>query len=146
MVYLIVVNEEKTRIMIKVARHELELGEKIINEGGYYKSDYVRLHTLSVVFNFSFVYVLVLVLFALYNIDYIFLNFVTVNYVKLFIEIFVPYISIIIICALVSNIYYTDQYRKDREKIKEYYSELKRLEKYYLDSGKEIADDKVTGI
>ena len=47
------VNEEKTRIMIKVARHEKELGEKVINEGSYYKSDYVHLHTLSVIFNFQ---------------------------------------------------------------------------------------------
>lgn len=146
MVFFVVVNEEKTRIMIKVARHEKELGEKVINEGNCYKSDYVRLHTLSVIFNFSVAYVLVLVLLALYNIDYIFLNFVTINYIKLFIEIFVPYISIIIICALVSNIYYTDQYRRDREKIKEYYSELKCLEKYYSDSGKETADDTVTGV
>lgn len=146
MVFFIVVNEEKTRIMIKVARHEKELGEKVINEGSYYKSDYVRMHTLSAVFNFSIAYVLILMLLVLYNIDYIFLNFVTINYIKLFIEIFVPYISIIIACALVSNIYYTDQYRRDREKIKEYYSELKRLEKYYSDSGKEIADDTVTGV
>lgn len=146
MVFFVVVNEEKTRIMIKVARHEKELGEKVINEGSYYKSDYVRLHTLSAVFSFSAAYALILVLFALYNIDYIFLNFVTINYVKLFIEIFVPYISIIVICMLVSNIYYIDQYRKDREKIKEYYSELKRLENYYSDNGKETADDTVTGV
>lgn len=146
MVFFVVVNEEKTRIMIKVARHEKELGEKVINEGSYYKSDYVRLHTLSAVFSFSAAYALILVLFALYNIDYIFLNFVTINYVKLFIEIFVPYISIIVICMLVSNIYYTDQYRRDREKIKEYYSELKRLENYYSDNGKETADDTITGV
>jgi len=109
MVFFVVVNEEKTRIMIKVARHEKELGEKVINEGSYYKSDYVHLHTLSVIFNFSVAYALVLALLALYNIDYIFLNFVTINYIKLFIEIFVPYLSIIIACALVSGIYYTDQ-------------------------------------
>ena len=53
MVFFVVVNEEKTRIMIKVARHEKELGEKVINEGSYYKSDYVHLHTLSVIFNFQ---------------------------------------------------------------------------------------------
>lgn len=146
MVFFVVVNEEKTRIMIKVARHEKELGEKVINEGSYYKSDYVHLHTLSVIFNFSVAYALVLALLALYNIDYIFLNFVTINYIKLFIEIFVPYLSIIIACALVSGIYYTDQYKRDREKIKEYYSELKHLEKYYSDSGKETADDTVTGV
>ena len=140
------VNEEKTRIMIKIAQYESELGGKVINEGGYYKTDYVRLHTLSIVLNISVAYIFVLALIALYNMDYIFLNFVTINYIKLFIEIFVPYLSIIIACALVSGIYYTDQYKRDREKIKEYYSELKRLEKYYSDSGKETADDTVTGV
>lgn len=139
------VNEEKTRIMIKIAQYESELGTKVINEGGYYKTDYVRLHTLSVVLNVSVAYIFVLALVALYNMDYIFLNFVTINYAKLFIEIFMPYISIIIICVFVSNIYFTSKYKNSREEIKKYYTELKRLEQYYTDSGKETADDTVTG-
>ena len=140
------VNEEKTLIMIKIAKYESELGTKVINEGGYYKTDYVRLHTLSVVLNVSVAYIFVLALVALYNMDYIFLNFVTINYAKLFIEIFMPYISIIIICVLVSNIYFTSKYKNSREEIKKYYTELKRLEQYYTDSGKETADDTVTGV
>ena len=139
-------NGEKTRIMIKIAKYESELGTKVINEGGYYKTDYVRLHTLSVVLNVSVAYIFVLALVALYNMDYIFLNFVTINYAKLFIEIFMPYISIIIICVLVSNIYFTSKYKNSREEIKKYYTELKRLEQYYTDSGKETADDTVTGV
>lgn len=139
------VNEEKTRIMIKIAQYESELGGKVINEGGYYKTDYVRMHTLSAVLNVSVAYIFVLVLVALYNVDYIFLNFVTINYAKLFIEIFMPYISIIIICVFVSNIYFTSKYKNSREEIKKYYTELKRLEQYYTDSGKETADDTVTG-
>jgi len=141
-----VVNEEKTRIMIKIAQYESQLGAKVINEGGYYKKDYVRMHTLSVVLNISIAYILVLALIALYNMDYIFLNFVTINYSKLFIEIFMPYISIIIICMLVSNIYFIGRYKSRREEIKKYYTELKRLEQYYTDSGKETADDTVTGV
>ncbi len=140
------VNEEKTRIMIKIAQYESELGGKVINEGGYYKTDYVRLHTLSIVLNISVAYIFVLALISLYNMDYIFLNFVTINYAKLFIEIFMPYISIIIICTLVSNIYFTSKYKSSREEIKKYYTELKRLEQYYTDSGKETADDTVTGV
>ncbi len=65
---------------------------------------------------------------------------------KLFIEIFVPYVSIIIICIFASNIYFNYKYKKNREEIKKYYAELKHLEKYYTDSGKEITDDTVTGI
>ncbi|MCI9079054.1 MAG: hypothetical protein HFH68_09045 [Lachnospiraceae bacterium] len=140
------VNEEKMRIMIKIAQYESESGGKVINEGGYYKTDYVRLHTLSVLLNISIAYIFVLALIALYNMDYIFLNFVTINYAKLFIEIFMPYISIIIICTLVSNIYFTGKYKNSREEIKKYYTELKRLEQYYTDSGKETADDTVTSV
>lgn len=139
------VNEEKTRIMIKIAQYETDLGEKVINEGSCYKKDYIRSHMLSAMFNFSTAYILILVLAALYNIDYIFLNFVTINYVKLFFEIFVPYFLLIIFCAIISSIYFNDKYKKDREKIKKYYVELKRLEKYYSESGKEAMDDTITG-
>lgn len=140
------VNEEKMRIMIKISWYEKELGEKNINEGSYYKADYVRSHTLSAILSLSIASAILFVLAVLYNIDYIFLNFVTINYAKLFIGILVPYIAIIIICALVSNIYFTGKYLKGREKIKKYYTELKRLEKYYAESGKETADDTITGV
>lgn len=139
------VNEEKTRIMIKVAQYEADLGEKVINEGGYYKTDYVRSHMLSAILSFSAAYILILALILLYNIDYIFVNFVTINYAKLCFEIFVPYILITILCAIISNIYFNGKYKRDREEIKKYYAELKRLEKYYSGSGKEAADDTVTG-
>ena len=131
--------------MIKIAQYEADLGEKVINEGSYYKTDYVRSHTLSAILSFSAAYALILALILLYNIDYIFVNFITINYVKLCFEIFVPYILITIFCAIISSIYFNGKYKKDREEIKKYYLELKRLEKYYSVSGKETADDTVTG-
>lgn len=139
------VNEEKTRIMIKVAQYEAELGAQAISEGNCYKTDYIYSNTLSVIVNFSTAYILLIVLFVLYNIDYIFLNFVTINYAKLFFEIFMPYILFIIFCTIMSYIHFNNKYKQNREKIKKYYAELKHLEKYYTESGKERADDTFTG-
>ncbi len=140
------VNEEKTCIMTRIARYEKDIGGKVINEGRFYKTDYVRAHTLSVICNFSFAFILILVLIALYNIDYIFLNFVAINYARLAFEIFAPYIVILFTCIIISHMYFSQKYNKNRKLIKRYYMELKRLEKYYADTRKETSDDTTTGV
>lgn len=140
------VNEEKVRIMTRVARYENGIGDKVINEGRFYKTDYVRAHTLSVICNFSFAFILILVLIALYNIDYIFLNFVAINYAKLAFEILAPYVIIVFICTIISHMYFSRKYNNNRKVIKRYYMELKRLEKYYADIRKETSDDTTTGV
>ncbi len=140
------VNEEKLLIMAKIAIDEKELGQKTISEGGYYRSDYLRSHILSVMLNYSAAYALILILAALYNAEYIFLNFVSINYTTLFFEILLPYIFIMVLCVAVSYVYYANKYANDRIRIKEYYAELKRLEKFYEDGRKEAVDDRTFGI
>ena len=74
------VNEEKVRIMTAIAYEEKEHGSELLNDAFFYKNDYVKMHVLSVIWNYTIGYFLILILIALYNMDYLLLNFVKINY------------------------------------------------------------------
>ena len=77
------VNEEKVHIMTQIALDETKKCKDQLHEGGYYKSDYIRSHTISAVWNITVSYLLVLFLIALYFSDYLFVNVVRLNYLQL---------------------------------------------------------------
>ena len=66
------VNEEKLRIMVNLARYEQEPLHTELKEAGYYRIDYIRSHLLVTLWSYSVAYVLVLLLVALYHFEYIF--------------------------------------------------------------------------
>ena len=59
------VNEEKLRIMVNLARYEQEPLHTELKEAGYYRIDYIRSHLLVTLWSYSVAYVLVLLLVAL---------------------------------------------------------------------------------
>ena len=79
------VNEEKVRIMTAIAHEEKEHGSELLNDAFFYKNDYVKMHVLSVIWNYTIGYFLILILIALYNMDYLLLNFVKINGIIVFI-------------------------------------------------------------
>ena len=65
------VNEEKLRIMVNLARYEQEPLHTELKEAGYYRIDYIRSHLLVTLWSYSVAYVLVLFLIALYHFEYL---------------------------------------------------------------------------
>ena len=55
------VNEEKLRIMVNLARYEQEPLHTELKEAGYYRIDYIRSHLLVTLWSYSVAYVLVIV-------------------------------------------------------------------------------------
>ena len=131
------VNEEKVRIMTKIAMSEEKTKHKDTKAPYMYKSDYVYLNVLSMIVHVSIAYFLIIALIAMYNLDYILVNIVSMNYAKIACEIFVPYLFIIMLLSVVSFIYYRGKYDENLEENREYFLELKKLEKFYADSRKE---------
>lgn len=135
------VNEEKVHIMTQIALDETKKCKEQIQEGGYYKSDYIRSHTTSAVWNITISYLLVLFLVALYFSDYLFVNVVRLNYLQLGIMIGGGYFILLIGTVFFSYFYYLKQYTVNRELLRSYLDHLETLEAFYMQSGEENGDD-----
>ena len=131
------VNEEKVRIMTKIAMSEEKSKHKDTKAPYMYKSDYVYLNVLSVIGHVSIAYFLIIALIAMYNLDYILVNIVSMDYIKIAFEILMPYLFIIMLLSIISFIHYRGKYDDCIRENREYFHELKELEKFYADSRKE---------
>lgn len=139
------VNEEKVHIMTQIALDETKNYKEQINEGGYFKSDYIRSHIISVIWNVSISYLLVLFLIALYYSDYLFVNVVRLNYAQMGIIIIGVYFILLVVTIFFSYFYYLQKYVQNQEAIRDYLGKLKALEDFYIQSKEASGDDTITG-
>ncbi len=140
------VNEEKVRIMAQIALDETKYHKKEIRGGEYDKSDYVRSHVISAIWNVTISYIFILCLIALYYADYIFLNVARLAYERLGFILLGIYTIFIILTILMSYLFYSKKYIRNRKILEEYYEKLEQLDRFY-EQGREDADnDTITGI
>lgn len=139
------VNEEKVRIMTAIAHEEKKHGSEILNDAFFYKNDYVKMHVLSVVWNYTVGYFLILILIAVYNIDFLLLNFVKINYLYIGIALLFSYLLIIIVSVLISRIYYQEKYDMEQRLLQKYHKYILELKKFYSEDGKETDNVDITG-
>ena len=139
------VNEEKVRMITAIAREEKKHGSEILNDAFFYRNDYVKMHVLSVVWNYTVGYFLTLILIALYNIDFLLLNFVKINYLYIGIALLFSYLLIIIVSVLISRVYYQEKYDREQELLQKYHRYMIELQKFYSEDGKETENVDITG-
>lgn len=139
------VNVEKVKLMTAIAREEKKHGSEILNDAFYYKNDYIKMHVLSVVWNYTIGYFLILTLIAIYNIDFLLLNFVKINYLYIGIAILFSYLLVIIVCVLISKLYYQEKYDREQQLLQNYNKYMAELKKFYSEDGKETEDVYTTG-
>ena len=124
-------NEEKVRLMTKLAIDETKLYKEEIEQSGYYRSDYIRAHTMKVLWAYSLSYLLLLGLLALYHLEYLFVNVVRLNIRELALVIGGIYAGILIVVIMFCILYYSAKYTRSRKDLRVYMAQLKELEEFY---------------
>lgn len=124
-------NNNRIRMMTKLAVYEEKEGKEDIRLSKYYKTDYVRYQTIKSVICATIGYALILALIFMYQSEYIIKNAVTLDYKTIGIFIAGVYIIIITIYGFASIVGYSLKYDRSRKKLGRYYKMLKRLEKIY---------------
>lgn len=133
-------NNDKIRLMTRLALYESKTGKEDIRLSKYYKTDYVRYQVIKSVIAATIGYALILVLIILYKSEYLIKNAVKLDYKTIGLYVLGFYIIIVAIYGLSSIVIYSRKYDISRKKLGRYYKLLKRLEKMY---GDELTDTKV---
>ena len=100
------VDEEKVRIMTRIASFEQKEDIEEIKESGYYKSDYIRSHLLEVIWSYSIAYFLVILLVGVYNLDYLSSSINVTGYRELVIIVVAIYLILLVCCIAVASVHY----------------------------------------
>lgn len=126
-------NNNKIRLMTKLAVYESKEGKEDISLSKYYKTDYVRYQTIKSIISVTFGYALILVLVFMYKSEEIIKKAVTLDYKTIGIYILCFYIIIVAVYGLASIVGYSIKYDASRKKLGRYFKLLKRLNKIYND-------------
>ena len=124
---LFMLNEEKIKIMNKLAMYEQGEGKKYLPVSKYYRSDYIGLALIKNFFLVTIGYGLALAGVAAYFGEYLMENIHKMNLVKLGTEIVVGYVAVLIVFSLLTYIQYSVKYHRAKKSVKKYYSELIQL-------------------
>lgn len=124
-------NENKIKMMTKMAIYEKNEGLDMIRNANYFKGDYITFGILRTLITTTIAYALFIVLYVLFNFDYILNNINNFDYVAVIRTAVILYIILLIVFTIVAGIVYKIRYDKSRKELKKYYSRLNKLERFY---------------
>ncbi len=124
-------NENKVKMMTKMAIYEKNEGKKMLRNARYYKGDYVALAALKSTIATTLAFIIIVIMIAISNTETIIKQINSMDYAALGKKIAVYYIISLIVYAIISGVYSAYQYDKSRSGIKKYFMRLNKLERFY---------------
>lgn len=123
------VDEEKVRVMTKLAMHEKNQIPKDGPVAQYQRRDYVRMELLKSVLYTTLGYIILLLFIGVSRIDYLMRYVMEIDYGNLVRKIAVGYVVLLLVYLIMSGILYNRRYSHARRKMKEYDRNLHQLRK-----------------
>lgn len=139
------INEEKVKIMDRLAVYEKQEGRKYLPVSKYYRSDYIGLALIKNFFLVTIGYGLILAVIAAYNLEYLLDNVHKMDLISLGVVVLGGYIGILVLYSVLTYIQYTVKYHKAKKSVKQYYTQLTKLEKIYTREEKKFAGREMSG-
>lgn len=124
-------NENKIKMMTKMAIYEKNEGKTMLKTAKYYKGDYVSLGVLKTVISVTVAFLVIVILMALCQADSLVDNINGFDYASMGKSIAGYYVAMIIIFGIISGIVYSNKYENSRKEIKKFFSRLNKLERFY---------------
>ena len=124
-------NEGKIKVMTHLARCEKKDNGEIFNIMNFYKYDYIRYNLLKTFISVTIGYVMILGLAVLYHMEYLILNFVTLDYKMLGAVVLGCYLLMLLFYSVVTIAGCSAKYDNSRKEIGQYYRVLEGLRKFY---------------
>lgn len=124
-------NEDRIKLMTKMAAYEEKEGKRDIPICKYFRIDYVSLNIVKTAISTTIAFVLIIGMWLLYRADYFMENISKIDLVALGEEILKYYLIVMLIYIIIAYIVYMIKYNSAKRGVKRYYAQLKRISKLY---------------
>ena len=122
-------NEERIRLMTKMASYEEGIGKEYLPMKQYYRRDYVSLEMLMTFFTSTIAFGILCLCWILYEMENITEVLNNGDLISFGISILVKYLIFIVIYQVIAFLVYNRRYTKATRSVKTYYSILKRVQR-----------------
>ena len=130
------INEQRTRMMTKLALYESKRGKKELQITRYAPGDYVTAHMLWSFVCGTIAFVIVLVLWVLYNIESLLIELFSMDIMHLAINVLLVYIIFIGLYLGMCYVYISYKYGRYKKRVNKFLLGLKELYRQYVQSDK----------
>ena len=125
------INEEKVKVMNKLAMYEKREAKRYLTVSKYFRSDYIGLALIKNFFLVTIGYALVLAAAGAYWGEYLLDNIHKMDLIALGTYVVAGYVIMLVAYSVLTYVQYSVKYHRAKKSVKEYYGELTRLERIY---------------
>ena len=129
-------NEERIKLMTKMAAYEADEGKKNVAMGNYFRGDYIGLQVIKSIISATIAFVIVFGLFVFYDFEVFMSDIYKMDLLGFGRTVITAYLIFVAVYALISYMIYTYRYAKARKSLKMYYNNLKKLAYLYDKEGR----------
>ena len=129
-------NEERFKLMTKMAAYEADEGKKNVAIGNYFRGDYIGLQVIKSIISATIAFVIVFGLFVFYDFEVFMSDIYKMDLLGFGRTVITAYLIFVAVYALISYMIYTYRYAKARKSLKMYYNNLKKLAYLYDKEGR----------
>jgi len=124
-------NEERVRLMTRMACYEAKEGRKNVAIGNYFRGDYIGLQVIKSVISATIAYILIFAMFILYDFEVFMADIYKMDLLEFAKTVITYYLVFTVGYAVISYGVYTYRYTRARKSLKTYYNNLKKLAYLY---------------
>ena len=129
-------NEERIKLMTKMAAYEANEGKKNVAIGNYFRGDYIGLQVIKSIISATLAFLIVFGLFIFYDFEVFMSDIYKMDLLGFGRTVVIVYLIFVAVYALISYMIYTYRYTKARKSLKMYYNNLKKLAYLYDKEGR----------
>lgn len=118
-------------MMTKMAIYEKNEGRRELRTAKYFKTDYVSLGVLKTIIAATAAYVLIILMLALSNMQWLTSNVNNLDYASIGSRFAAYYVIYLLLFSAVSGFVYARRYDMSRRDIKRFFARLNKLEHFY---------------
>ena len=129
-------NEERIRLMTRMAAFEEVNGKKDISISGYFRGDYISFQVLKSAIYATFGFAVGLIMYILYDLETFLTDFYKMDIVSFSKDVLIRYVAVLAVYLLISYFVYSYRYSRAKRHIKSYSMQLRELYEMYESEGR----------
>ena len=129
-------NEERIKLMTKMASYEANEGKRNVAIGSYFRGDYISLQVIKSIISATIAFDICFALFVFYDFEVFMSDIYKMDLLSFGKNVLFSYVAFTAGYALLSYLVFTRRYAKAKRSLKMYYNNLKKLAYLYDKEGK----------
>ncbi len=125
------VNEDKIKLMTKLAVYEQGEGKKTLPVMQYFQGDYIVFNVIKTFISITVAYGIILLMACVLGNQYLMENIHKMSIEQIVGRVVFGYILVLAVYLTVALVVYTKRYSEAKRSAKKYYNQLKKLSSYY---------------